>query len=87
MADYEMFSTAGNRACTKLVKSVVDNINEGHFKTRDEAVDYINMGLSRIAENHGEVYDTEPHGHIGRNSAKAFEAKGWKPYHRFTDGD
>lgn len=74
---YEMFTTAGNKACQRLVDALVKRINGDKFITEQE-LDAKLMGLLEAVEKrHGEVRDTEPRYHIRHAVNKALRARGY----------
>ena len=61
---FEMFSKAGDKACANLVKKITKRICGNMKVTRDEIEEMIEVGMKKISEKHGEVYDSEPPYHI-----------------------
>ena len=58
--DFEMFTSAGNRACQRLVNNITKKI---HSKRRYTA-QILEEGQAAISKTYGEIYDTEPRVHI-----------------------
>lgn len=74
---YEMFSKAGDRACHSLVKRVTKKINGKLKVSKEELDEIITEGLKKIAEKHGEVFDTEPPYHISHELNKVLQKNGY----------
>ena len=68
---YEMFSTAGERACQSLVNKITKKIMSPRRVTAAEVLDLIEAGMKKIAVKHGEVYDTEPRAQIALQVRRA----------------
>ena len=64
--NYEMFSSAGSRACQSLVNSISKKILGPKHVTKEQIQELYNKGREKIALKHGEVFDTEPRWHIAR---------------------
>lgn len=75
--DYEMFSAAGNQACQSVVNSITKKILGSKRVTEDDVLDLFNKGRIKIAEKHGEVYDTEPRYHIKQSINAALKQAGY----------
>lgn len=77
MRNYEMFTNAGNKACDGLVKRTERKINGKQRVTQEEITDYLQEGIKKIADKHGEIYDSEPPYHIAWRVNKALEEAGY----------
>ena len=77
---YEMFSTAGERACQSLVNKITKKIMSPRRVTPLEVLDLIEAGMKKIAVKHGEVYDTEPRAHIAHQVRRALRDAGYGFY-------
>jgi len=75
--DYEMFSAARNRACQSAVNSITKKILGSKRVTEDDILDLFNKGRMKIAEKHGEVYDTEPRWHMKNRINAALKQAGY----------
>lgn len=75
--NYEMFSPAGERACQSLVNKVSKKILGPSRLTKDDVQKLYDDGREKIAEKHGEVYDTEPRWNISREINKALKEAGY----------
>jgi hypothetical protein len=73
-SDYEMFTTAGNLACKRLVERIGKKIMGKTRVTSNEIVQMIEDGRKKISVKYGEVYDTEPRYHISRQVSKFLQA-------------
>ncbi len=62
--DFEMFSKAGNNACRSLVKKAIKKITGTKRITEDTFTEYIRDLVSKVADKHAEIEDTEPTYHI-----------------------
>ena len=78
--DYEMYSAAGNRACQSVVNSITKKILGSKRVTEDTILDLFNKGRMKIAEKHGEVYDTEPRYHMQYRINAALKDAGYSFY-------
>lgn len=77
---YEMFSDAGERACQSLVDKITKKIMSPRRVTGVEVQDLIKQGMKKISVKHGEIFDTEPRGHIAHQISKALRAAGYGFY-------
>lgn len=75
--DFEMFSKAGNNACRSVVKKAINKINGTKRITEDTFVEYIRGLVSKVADKHGEVEDTEPTYHIAELINKSLSEAGY----------
>lgn len=63
--DFEMFSKAGNLACRNGVKKIYKKIEGKKRITQYEIECFVlDTVIKKIAEKHGEVWDSEPYWHI-----------------------
>jgi hypothetical protein len=76
--DFEMFSKAGNIACRSVVNKAINKINGTKRITQDEITQYCKNLISKVAEKHGEVEDTEPGWHIAELVNKALSDVGYQ---------
>jgi hypothetical protein len=77
VVNFEMFSTAGNKACAGLVKKITRKICGNKKLSLEELTEYIKSGMKKISKKHGEVYDSEPPYHIAWYTNKCLEAEGY----------
>jgi len=77
---YEMFSDAGEKACQSLVDAVSKKIHSNERMTKERIKELYDAGRKKISEKHGEVYDTEPRGHIAHQISKALGDAGYGFY-------
>lgn len=77
---YEMFSAAGEKACQSLVDSIDKKIHGKERMTKERIQELYDAGRKKISEKHGEVYDTEPRGHIARQISKSLKKAGYGFY-------
>jgi len=77
---FEMFTSAGDKSCQKLVDSIISKINGNKKVTGKEIEKLIKDGMKNIAKIHKEVYDTEPRGEIYHQVSKALKAAGYTFY-------
>jgi len=75
--DYEMFSAAGNQACQSVVNSITKKISGSKRVTENDILDLFDKGKMKIAEKHGEVYDTEPRWHMQNRINAALKQAGY----------
>ena len=75
--DFEMFSKAGNSACRSAVKKAIKKITGPKRVTEDEILQYTRDLVSKIADKHGEVEDTEPTWHIAELVNRALSECGY----------
>lgn len=74
---YEMFTSAGERACQSLVNSISKKILGPRRITKEHIAELFESGRKKISEKHGEVYDTEPRWNIARQINLALEKAGY----------
>ncbi len=74
---FEMFSTAGDKACAGLVKRITRKICGKTRVNQDELTKLIKAGIKKISEKHDEVMDSEPPYHIAFYINKCLEASGY----------
>jgi late competence protein required for DNA uptake (superfamily II DNA/RNA helicase) len=74
---YEMFSTAGEKACQKLVNDISGKILGDKRVTGAKVGEMLEEGVAEIAKTHREVYDTEPRGEIAHQISKALKQAGY----------
>lgn len=77
---YEMFSTAGEKACQSLVDTISGKIHGKERMTKERIQELYDAGREKIAKKHGEVYDTEPRGHIAHQISKSLKQAGYGFY-------
>jgi biotin-(acetyl-CoA carboxylase) ligase len=75
--EFEMYTKAGDRACNALVNKIIKLIDSDKKVTPDMIYNMTDKGREKIAEKHGEVYDTEPHYNIRNYVYKALEKNGY----------
>jgi hypothetical protein len=75
--DFEMFSKAGNNACRSLVKKVTNKITGAKRVTQEDITQYCSSLVNKLAEKHGEVYDTEPAHYIAAFVNKSLAEVGY----------
>lgn len=75
---YEMFTDEGNNAVARALAAISlqaqDHTKVWNRFTLEEAARPI---LEGVAKNHGEIYDTEPRGHIADFLDQLCEESGW----------
>ena len=76
--DFEMFSKAGNIACRSVVNKAINKINGTKRITQEEITQYCTELIKKVAEKHGEVYDTEPGWHIAELVNKSLSDVGYQ---------
>ncbi len=62
--NFEMFSSAGNKACQSLVKKLYKKIEGKTRLTEEDVYKHIRDGIEKVADKHGEINDSEPGWHI-----------------------
>lgn len=77
VAYYEMFSTAGEKACQKLVNDISVKILGEKRVTGEEIKKMLEEGSAKVAKTHREIYDTEPRGEIAHQISKALKQAGY----------
>jgi hypothetical protein len=77
MKTFEMYTTAGDRACQRLVDALLKRINGDKFITEQELDTKLMSLLDAVKERHGEVTDTEPRYHIRKAVNAALKARGY----------
>ena len=75
-----MFSPAGEKACQTLVDSISKKIQSNERMTKERIQELYDAGRKKISEKHGEVYDTEPRGHIAHQISKSLRKAGYGFY-------
>lgn len=74
---YEMYTKQGDRAVHSLTEKVIRKV-DGKMKVNKEELDQMIIeGMKKVAEKHGEVYDTEPSYHISRRVNEALQRNGY----------
>jgi hypothetical protein len=74
---FEMYTTAGDIACQRLVDALVERINGDKFITEHELDAKLMSLLDALKERHGEVVLTEPRYHIRKAVNRALKARGY----------
>jgi hypothetical protein len=74
---YDMYTKSGNLACERLVSRISKKVNGRIRLTRDDVVKMLSEGVSKIAEKHPEVNDTEPEWALVENVNLALELAGY----------
>lgn len=77
---YEMFSSAGEKACQSLVDSITRKISGFERMTKERIKELYDVGRKKISEKHGEIYDTEPREHIAHQISKSLKSAGYGFY-------
>lgn len=75
--EYEMYSSAGDRACQSLVNSISKKVLGAKRLTKQQLQELFDKGRDKIAVKHGEVFDTEPRWNIGRKVNIALKEAGY----------
>jgi hypothetical protein len=75
---YEMFSEEGNEAVARALTSIAI-VSKDHTKVwnRYTLEQVARPVLEGVAKLHGEIYDTEPRGHIADFLDQLCEENGW----------
>jgi hypothetical protein len=76
--DFEMYSKAGNIACRSVVNKAINKINGTKRITQEEITKYCKDLISKVAEKHDEVGDTEPGWHIAEIVNRALSDVGYQ---------
>lgn len=74
---FEMFSKAGNKACSSLVKKVCKKICGKAKVNAEQITDILKKGVEKISAKHEEVQDSEPPYHISFYVNKCLEEQGY----------
>lgn len=74
--EFEMYTPAGNLACRRLATRMVKSTIK--LDTRPKLTKFFNDELNKVAEKHGEIWDTEPRCHLARFAETIGEMHGFE---------
>ena len=75
---FDMYTAAGDRACAALVNRISKRIRSNKRITPHEIQELYDSGRTKIAEKHGEVFDTEPRVEIAAAVNKVLKEVGYR---------
>lgn len=78
---WEMYTEEGNRACQQIFDRIAEEIRQGVL-TRNMLPARIKELCDFVAEQHGEIYDTEPQVKLAQEISLLCDEQGWKPISR-----
>lgn len=83
MAEFEMFTPEGDRACQQIVDRLVAEAQQGVL-TRNMLPERVRKMIQVVQQNHEEVWDTEPQYALAAEISKfVCKPQGWEPIERW----
>ncbi len=76
--EYEMFTYEGNKAVQHAIDKILRLSYDRTLVWNQATLEAVAIPvIEEVAQLHGEVYDTEPRGHIGDFLKRICDANGW----------